>query len=489
MRRLPHPAEWPLTAAVPLLAAGLVALAAAAVSSSVLVRLEQDQESHLRDLAATHLDGLAVALQPHIARRDVWECFDVLDRTNRRDGGVAARIVLVALPDGTVLAANDPPSFPVGAPLPPGLRARLAEPGELTIDEPARLAWSHRRIEAGGVELGHIVAQIDIGGLLDGRRRMLATLVAANGSLALALAALGYAVVRRLLRPISLLDSHVEGIRAGRVEPIPARFIAREGGEFGRLFRRFNAMAAALAEREALAARLAAEEKLALLGRLASGMAHEVNNPLGGMLVAVDTLKRHGEDPDVRARSVGLIERGLKGIGTVVRTALVAYKEPPDAVGMMPEELDDLRHLVAHDIQRRHLRLVWENRLSGRVGVEGAAVRQMALNLLLNASRASPAGAAVGFSARLDGGTLRLTVRDEGPGLPAAMADVLTSKGDAPPPAGGRGLGLWTVARLLDRTKGAVEIAGVPGAGTAITLALPVAGDAVPERRPQDAAA
>ena len=494
MRRLPHPANWPLTVAVPLLVAGLMATVASGVSWIVLTRLEEDQKSYLRQLAATHLDGLAVALQPHLIRQDVWEAFDVLDRTSRRDGGIAARFAatrfaLVTLPDGSVLAASDPLAFPVGAPLPAVLRPRLEPPDELVIDEPGRLAWSHRRVEAGGVPLGTVLVEMDIGGLLDVRRHALTTLVAINAGLTLTLAALGYALVRRLLRPIRVLDAYVERIRTGRVEPIPARFIAGERSEFGHLFRRFNAMAEALAEREALAARLAAEEKLALLGRLASGMAHEVNNPLGGMLMALDTLKHHGDDPGIPAQSAGLVERGLKGIGAVVRAALLAYKEAPGVIGLTPEDLDDVRHLALHDIQRRRLRLVWKNDLPGRVGVDGAAVRQMALNLLLNASRASPVGGEVRLDANVgDDGHLRLTVRDQGPGLPAEMADVLRAKGGAVLP-GGQGLGLWTVARLLERTGGTVEIAAGPEGGTAITLVLPVVEDAALERRPQDAAA
>ncbi len=64
-------------------------------------------------------------------------------------------------------------------------------------------------------------------------------------------------------------------------------------------------------EREVLAASLAQRERESILGRLAATVAHEVRNPLGGMSTALDTARKLGDDPAVRGRALGLIERGL----------------------------------------------------------------------------------------------------------------------------------------------------------------------------------
>lgn len=86
--------------------------------------------------------------------------------------------------------------------------------------------------------------------------RILTTLVLLNGLVTLSLAAIGYFAVRRMLAPVAMLTQHVEGMRDGNPAPIPADRLHDPRTEFGRLFQRFNAMASAVAEREALAVRL-----------------------------------------------------------------------------------------------------------------------------------------------------------------------------------------------------------------------------------------
>lgn len=467
-------ATWPLTFKIPLLVAGLMVAVALVMSNVVLNRLQADQEANLRLLADSYLDGLATAVLPHVIRRDVWETFDTLDLARAQQAGLRARHTVVTLKDGSVLAASDPRAFATGSRLPADLVGRYAGGAAFVVDDRKGLAWARRPLRQEGIDLGAVVAEIDIRNLLAVRREVLITLILVNGGLAVLFGAIGYLLVRRMVKPIALLTEYVDRVRDGALDPIPARHLDDRHTEIGRLFASFNAMAAALRERAALAARLAKEEKIAVLGKLASGMAHEVNNPLGGMLNVVDTLKKHGHDTAVRERSLSLLERGLKGIAGVVRATLATYKGTSHPSRLQDRDLDDLKFLLQHEIGRRRLRLAWQNSLIGTCDVDGAAVRQVTLNLLLNACAASPVEGTVDFAARREADRLVITVKDRGPGLPAKIARLYQNPGEvSAAPSEDIGLGVWTVCHLLARLGGWIDVATGSG-GTILDIVVPL---------------
>ncbi len=476
MPRLLRITAWPLTVKVPLLVAGLMVAVAVAISQIVLSRLASDQEANLRLLSSAYLDGLSAAVLPAVIRSDVWEAFDALDRARGRYSGIKVRYAIVELPDDTVLAASDPARFPVMKLVPETLRREFPKNEGLAIDEATGRAWLARSLRTEGFSVGRILAEIDIADLLRVRRQVLLTLLLVNGGLALAFALTGYFVVKHMLQPLSVLTRYVERIRDGRMEPIPQRYRRNVASEFGRLFDRFNAMARALSERETLASQLAEQEKYAMLGRLASGMAHEVNNPLGGMLNAIDTIQAHGADPAVLQTSLEFLKRGLAGIRNVVRAALVTYKGGSDAAMLTPADLDDLPFLIQHETGTRRLRLDWRNRVEEPLPIDGPAVRQIVLNLLLNACAASPFGGSISVDAASAGGHLRIAVADEGPGLPEDSAALLQPAEAASPSRDGKGLGLWTTGHLVRRLGGRVAVER-PEPGTRVTVMLPLAGE------------
>ena len=227
--------------------------------------------------------------------------------------------------------------------------------------------------------------------------------------------------------------------------------------EFGLLFRRYNALVEVLRERELLDNKLAEEEKLASLGRLASGIAHEINNPLGGMLNAVDALKRHGERESVRATSTRLLEQGLFGIRDLVRSTLMAYRSDRRLVDLSAQDFNDLRLLVESELKRKSLTCAWQNDIVGTVAVPAGAVRDAVLNLLLNACQASPEGGTICVRATADTSTLTVHIEDQGGGMPERLKHYLAAPEAGRAPVDGRGgLGLWMVKRLIEDTGGAV---------------------------------
>jgi signal transduction histidine kinase len=465
----------PLAVRVPLLVVALTIGVAAVISNVVLARFADVQEEQLRQVARVYLDGLSAGLGPHVLRRDVWEAYDLLDRARALYTDIAATSAVIALPDDTVLAASDPKLHLVGERLRQEFLRSFPAEGALAIDGDDARARSLRILREGNEIAGVLYAEFDISHQLEVRRGVLWALVGINALVAALAAAVGYKMVRRMLAPLGVLSTHLARARAGGIAPIPDSDMKPPGTEFGRLFLGFNAMAEAVAEREALRARRAEEEKLILLGKLAAGMAHEVNNPLGGLLNTVDTLRRHGADAGARAASLNLIERGLIGIRNVVHTTLITYRDRGEMQELAARDLDDLRHLVAHEVGRRGIRLDWINAAEGEILANGAQIRQALLNLLLNACAASPPDGAVKVEIGKRSDWLTIAVTDQGPGLPEdirAIYDGHEAAEDILRPGGG--LGAWTARRLMDALGGEIEVEAATGQGTRVVLNVPL---------------
>jgi signal transduction histidine kinase len=468
----------PLAVRVPLLVVALTVGVAVIISNVVLARFADVQEEQLCQVARVYLDGLSAGLGPHVLRRDVWEAYDLLDRARALYTDIAATSAVVALPDDTVLAASDPKLHLVGERLRREFLHSFAAEGALVIDKDDARARSLRILREGNEIAGTLYAEFDISHQLEVRRGVFWALVGMNGLVAVLAAAVGYKMVRRMLAPLGVLSTYLARARSGGIAAIPESEMKPPGTEFGRLFLGFNAMAEAVSEREALRMRRAEEEKLILLGKLAAGMAHEVNNPLGGLLNTVDTLRRHGADAGARAASLNLLERGLIGIRDVVHTALITYRDRGENQKIAARDLDDLRHLVAHESERRGVCLDWTNAAEGEILTNGAQIRQALLNLLLNACAASPPGGAVKVEIGKRNGRLTIAVTDQGPGLPEDIRAIYAGRdaaGDMLRPGGG--LGAWTARRLMDALGGEIDIETEPGRGTRIMLTVPLAGE------------
>ena len=469
------PRGWPVTLKVPLAVAALMVLVGLVLSERVLSRLGEAHERQLRALAQTYLDSLSSAVAPAILQDDVWEVYDAITRAQDRSKSLHPQSTVITDAQGRVIAASDPRRFPLGLHLPSDLAAADAE-RDFSFVAGARSATATRVLSYPGRTVGIIHATFDTSHLAAERQDVMVALFATNGIVTLLLAMAGWLLVARMMAPVRILSEHLGAASAGRARPVPAELVARDGTEFARLFAAYNALVRSMEEREQLARQLADEHRLGSLGRLASALAHEINNPLGGLFNALATLKSHGQQAAVRTASLGLLERGLVGIRDVVRTTLALYREPaPRSLAMA--DFDDLRLLAAPAARRKSVALRFVSPTDAILPLPSTPVRQAVLNLLLNAVAAAPPASEVVVEARLDAAALNVVVSDQGEGLPEPAARLLEAGGPSEaasegPPWGG-GLGLWTTRRILDDLDASVRLERPASGGTRIHLRFP----------------
>jgi signal transduction histidine kinase len=466
---------WPLTARVPVATGLLIFIVGIAISHLSMAWIFHEQETILRRISDVYLDGVATAILPAVAAGDAAQTTAALRREFLFDEGMREFELIVQTPDGAQFARVTLPGE-TGA---PGLDNRTVEALRrnhgFTISDDKGSAWGYRELMQDGRPVGRIYAEIDVSDF-QRERWLLRTILAVFTLAASGLSALlGYVVIKHMVRPLHGMTARLQEAHRGALTPVPKAELLAATTEFGRLLRGFNTMVGAIAEREQLAASLAAREKSAVLGQLAATVAHEVRNPLGGMFNAVDTGRRFGQDAHVRNQSFDLIERGLWSIRNIVGALLASYRVPQDHRPLAPEDLDDLRILIDSEARRSRIGLRWRCNIDRSIPVDATQVRQIALNLLLNACAVSGNGN-VGFAAELDGPAIRLQVEDDGPGLPDT-AKVALDGGDQDGKVGlpVEGIGLGVVNRLVSELGGSIDTRQAStGKGAHITVTIPL---------------
>lgn len=471
----------PFTARVPLLSAVLMVVVGIIASQQVLAALNRLQDARIREIARLHVEALSVALGPHVLRNDVWEVYDTLTRATGQGEGRRIRFTVVADADGAVLAATDPQRAPIGSQLAEQANGALA-PGALTILSRQPILKLSAPLVYQGRTVGALVTELDVADLLAERQNAGRALMIGNAVATLLLAVFGYAIALRMLRPVALLARHIrEGGDAPR--PFADSEIPKGDTEVSRLFNAFNRMVAAVEEKKAAERRLAQRERFVSLGRLASSLAHEINNPLGGLMNAADTIRRYADRPDVVRRSSEILLRGLAHLAEVTKATLDLNRIERGDAPLSRQDIDDLKVLIGPEVQRRGQRLDWEVSLCDGEGgaLPAAPVRQVALNLLLNATAVAGRGGRVGLRLKGRGARLVLAVSDSGPGLsPEARKRLLS---DEPVPPGG-GIGLRLVHDIVAELGGVIDVRRTDGM-TEIEIALPLA--ATPRKEPAHA--
>ncbi|MDB4960907.1 MAG: Sensory box histidine kinase/response regulator [Myxococcales bacterium] len=255
------------------------------------------------------------------------------------------------------------------------------------------------------------------------------------------------------------------------------------------------ALARDVTERAAMQRRLVEADRLAALGTLAAGVAHEINNPMTYALLAVQRIERTltslGGPPEALAsirEQLSDIEHGIGRVASITRS-LRAFARPDDS----PPGPVDLTEIV-----RRSLKMV-DNDLRHRAKLDldlpevppvtgnASRLEQVVVNLLLNAIQALPEAEANTIGVRLEApskGSIVLSISDNGHGIPAAVRHRIFEPFFTTRPIGkGMGLGLSVCKTIVEGFGGEIAVASTEGVGTTVSITLRVhTGPAVGEQ-------
>ncbi|WP_454691410.1 ATP-binding protein [Achromobacter aloeverae] len=457
----------PLTVRIPLSVALLFLIVSTALISLSLHGLSRQFDRQIDDLGQVYLDGLASAVLPAVREGDRKQIHDVLNRALDTHVGVVDRTLAILAENGDVLAhvsrydeVEDIPFHSTVAMAASGTRFELHANG----------VWAWRELDAAHPELGMAIANLDVGDFVRQRGELAVELILVGLGISVAGACLGFVVARRLQRPIMLLTARLRAAHGEQPRLLGPATHAHDP-EMAELLAAYDWMAQGVREREALASRQARMEREALLGRMSAALAHEVRNPLGGMRTALQTLRQFGDDAEARRESLDFVARGVEALQAVVDASLRTFR-PGDAHRLLRgADLHDVRLLVQAQANRQAVTVLvdsdWPD--ADAPVLPAAPVRQLLLNLVLNAVAASPHGATVWVSAQPRARALAIHVLDQGPGLPA-QAKAMLQAGTAP---AGERMGLGIVCDLVRGLGGRLRAHGGPRRGTCISVWLP----------------
>lgn len=276
-----------------------------------------------------------------------------------------------------------------------------------------------------------------------------------------------------LTDPIRRLSAGVRDVRRGRLD---TKLSVTSNDELGELAADFNEMTEVLQRNKELESNLAQQNKMASIGVLSSEVAHEINNPLGVIMGYAAHLENKMNPDDPNFKFIQQIKRESKRCKNIVQDLLSYARVPRPTLAAtdIKELISQIVDFATHhtDMEGVTVRTEFAPTLA-LLAVDGDQIRQVAMNLMLNAAGAMPEGGTLTISSVVtEQGWVKIIFQDTGAGIAAEHLEKIfepffTTK------KRGTGLGLAITKTIVEQHGGTLEVASTVGQGTTVTVSLP----------------